>query len=123
MLELEDGVWEIEGATDLYTAEQVLGTDGLVDDDQEYSSINGFLLERFGTVPHVGQSFEYNGYRFEVTEMDGRSIVKVRVTRVEKTAAGRRIKPDSSLMSDIVLFRRPYNCCVAKKAENRSFLA
>ena len=87
VLELEDGVWEIEGATDLYTAEQVLGTDGLVDDDQEYSSINGFLLERFGTVPHVGQSFEYNGYRFEVTEMDGRRIVKVRVTRVEKPHA------------------------------------
>ncbi len=88
VMEIEDGVWEIEGATDLYTAEQVLGTDGLVDDDQEYSSINGFLLERFGTVPHVGQSFDYNGYRFEVTEMDGRRIVKVRVSRIEKPHAG-----------------------------------
>ena len=82
--EIEDGVWEMDGATDLYTVEQTLDADGLVDDDQDYTTLNGFLLERFGSVPQAGQSFEYDGFRFEVTDMEGRRIVKVRITRLAK---------------------------------------
>ena len=82
--EVEDGVWDIDGATDLYSVEQTLETDGLVDEEQEYTTLNGFLLERFGSVPQVGQSFEYGGFRFEVLEMTGRRILTVRITRLAK---------------------------------------
>ena len=82
--EIDDGVWDIDGATDLYSVEQTLETDGLVDEEQEYSTLNGFLLERFGSVPQVGQSFEYGGFRFEVLKMTGRRILTVRITRLAK---------------------------------------
>ncbi len=81
--EIKDGVWEIDGSTDLYSVEHTLETDGLVDDNQEYSTLNGLILEQLGTVPVVGQSFEYDGFRFEVIQMDGRRIETVKITRIE----------------------------------------
>lgn len=80
--EISSGVWEIDGATDIYSVENTLNTDGLTDDDQEYSTLNGFILERLGSVPVVGQFFDFGGFRFEVLVMDGRRIETVKVTRL-----------------------------------------
>ncbi|MBR7069914.1 MAG: TerC family protein [Oxalobacter sp.] len=81
--EIEDGVWEIDGATDLYSVEHTLETDGLVDDDQEFSTLNGLIMEHLGTVPVVGQTLEHGGFRFEVVSMDGQRIETVKITRIE----------------------------------------
>ena len=81
--EISEGVWEIDGSTDLYSVEHTLETDGLVDDDQEYSTLNGLIMEHLGAVPVVGQTFEYGGFRFEVMQMDGRRIETVKITRLE----------------------------------------
>ncbi|MDL2284998.1 TerC family protein [Oxalobacter sp. OttesenSCG-928-P03] len=83
VIEEKPGVWIMDGATSIYYLEQLLETDGLVDEDDDYASLAGLLLERFGTVPHVGQAIEYEGFRFEVKEMEGRRIAKVLVTRIE----------------------------------------
>ena len=85
--EISEGVWEIDGSTDLYSVEHTLETDGLVDDDQEYSTLNGLIMEHLGTVPVVGQTLEYSGFRFEVVQMDGRRIQTVKITRIEPSEA------------------------------------
>lgn len=82
--EVKDGVWDIDGATDLYSVEQTLETGGLVDDDGDYTTLNGFVMEKFGSVPQVGQSFEHDGFRFEVLEMKGRRILTVRIVRLDE---------------------------------------
>ena len=82
--EIEEGVWEIDGATDLYRVEHTLQADDLVDDDQEYSTLNGLIMEHLGTVPEVGQTLELRGFRFEVVAMDGQRIVTVRITRIKE---------------------------------------
>lgn len=81
--EISDGVWEIDGSTDLYSVEHTLKTDGLVDDNQEYSTLNGLIMERLGTVPVIGQTLEYHGFRFEVIQMDGHRIETAKITRIE----------------------------------------
>ena len=83
--EISDGVWEIDGSTDLYSVEHTLKTDGLVDDNQEYSTLNGLIMEHLGTVPVVGQTLEYRGFRFEVVQMDDRRIESVKITRLESS--------------------------------------
>ncbi|HWP51080.1 MAG TPA: hemolysin family protein [Clostridia bacterium] len=47
------------------------------DFDSEYSSVGGWTLERLGFVPSVGDSFEYNGVRVEISEMEDQRIVSV----------------------------------------------
>ncbi|MFW8565800.1 TerC family protein [Orrella sp. 11846] len=77
--------WRIGGAADLHLLEQVFETDGLVDDDEDYTTLAGFLLARFGQLPSEGDEFEFQGtgatFRFRVKEMDGRRIALVDVEK------------------------------------------
>lgn len=81
-----DGVWKIDGAADLRQVEQVLDTEGLTDEDDEYSTLAGYLLNRFGQLPSVGDVCEHDSpqgrFRFEVLELDGRRIAMVRVSHL-----------------------------------------
>ncbi len=71
----------MDGSADLHYLEQVLGTDALVSENDDYTSLAGFMLERFGTLPEVGQAVELDKLRFEVAEVLDRRIATVLVTR------------------------------------------
>ena len=43
--------WKIDGAADLHHVEQVLETEGLIDEAQDFSTLAGYLLSRFGHLP------------------------------------------------------------------------
>jgi len=81
-----EGVWRIDGAADIHHVEQVLEIEGLVDEEQEYSTLAGYLLERFGQLPQPGDACEHISpharHRFEVVRLDGRRIASVRVERL-----------------------------------------
>ena len=74
--------WKVDGTTDLLYLQQVLHSDALVSDDDEYSSLAGFMLERFNTMPGVGEKMEVDGLQFEVLEVFERRIATVLVTRL-----------------------------------------
>jgi CBS domain containing-hemolysin-like protein len=76
------GRWRVDGTADLHYLEQVLGTDILVGDDDDYTSLAGFLLERFTRLPAVGEGIELDGLRFDVAEVRDRRIATVTVSRV-----------------------------------------
>ncbi|HUH40318.1 MAG TPA: TerC family protein [Castellaniella sp.] len=83
-----NGRWRVDGAADLHHLEQILHTDGLVGDDEEYATIAGYLLERFGRLPAVGDACEHVQddmpvFRFTVVQMDGRRIATVQIQRLE----------------------------------------
>jgi CBS domain containing-hemolysin-like protein len=84
------GRWRIDGAADLHYVEQELGIDSLVSESDDYSSMAGFMLERFGTLPGVGERVVVGDLRFEVAEVEDRRIACVQVTRTEKPVAQAR---------------------------------
>lgn len=90
VIEEKPGTWIMDGATNIYHLEQILETDGLVDEDDDYTSLAGFLLERFGTVPQSGKILKYGDLQFEVMEMEGLRIAKVLVTRQENLVEEKR---------------------------------
>jgi len=77
-----EGVWEVDGAADLHQLQQALETDALVGDEVEYTSLAGFLLARFDSMPEPGQAIEIDGWRYEILAVEERRIAKVRVARV-----------------------------------------
>ena len=85
------GRWRVDGAADLHHLEQVLHTDGLVDDHEEYSTIAGYLLSRFGRLPDVGDQCElvhdYDGFRFTVAALEGRRISAVQIEQINEPEA------------------------------------
>jgi putative hemolysin len=50
-------------------------------EDPAYATVGGFVLDQLGFIPRGGESFEYNGFRFTVVEMDGRRVARVKIQR------------------------------------------
>jgi len=42
-----------------------------------FHTIAGFMLRQLGHLPTIGEHFDYEGWRFEVVDLDGRRIDKV----------------------------------------------
>ncbi|ACM26327.1 hemolysin family protein [Agrobacterium sp. SHOUNA12C] len=57
-----------------------------LDEDAEYQTVAGLVLEELKHLPELGESFSRNGWRFEVIDLDGRRIDKLLLSP-EKTEA------------------------------------
>lgn len=84
--------WEVDGAADLHQLEQVLDTEGLVDEDEDFTTLAGYLLSRFGQLPSRGDQCEFEAaharFKFEVLRIEGRRIAQVRVTKLNPSSEG-----------------------------------
>ncbi len=78
---LEDGIWMLEGSSDIRHVSLLVGKD-LVDENEEYSTLSGYLMWLLGRVPHDGESIEAEGFRFDILTMDGQKIDRVRITQL-----------------------------------------
>jgi len=78
-----EGAWEADGAADLHQLEQMLETRGLVSEEDDYTSLAGFLLARFETLPEAGQAIEFAGLRYEVLTVEERRITRVAIRRID----------------------------------------
>ncbi|MXR51274.1 DUF21 domain-containing protein [Halovenus sp. WSH3] len=76
----EDGALDIDGGVPLSTASETLGADLETDG---FDTVGGMVLERINRAPEVGDAVEEDGYRFEVTEIDGTRIVAVEADRTD----------------------------------------
>lgn len=50
--------------------------------DGPYETVAGFMVSHLSRLPSLGDTVDASGLRFEVSEMDGRRIAKVHVTRL-----------------------------------------
>ena len=57
--------------------------------DGGFETLAGFVLARLQRIPRVGDSFDYEGHRFTVEEMEGHRIAKVQIEKLQPTAAGK----------------------------------
>ena len=78
--------WLIEGATPV---EDVGAELGIALPEGDYVTLGGFLFERFGRIPDEGDTYEWEGWEFRITEMDRRRISKV-VVRAPTATMGDR---------------------------------
>jgi putative hemolysin len=68
-----------EGGTDLKEVNHFFNTRFPV---LEHRTVNGLLLDAFGTVPDPGVTMETEGVRIEVLEASETQVLRVRMTRV-----------------------------------------
>lgn len=97
ILPVSDNEWLVDGAADLHHLEQRLEIEGLVDDEEEYSTLAGYLLERFGHLPDPGASctLDWGPYQllFTVLSLEQRRIASVRIEK-------HRLEPYDELPAD-----------------------
>ena len=51
-------------------------------EDPAYATVGGFIMDQLGFIPRGGESFDFEGYRFTVVEMDGRRVARVKIQRL-----------------------------------------
>lgn len=81
----QDGSWLLDGMLEADEFKELFHFNALPHED-EYETLSGFMMTQLGRVPQPSDSFELNGYRFEVMDMDGRRVDKVLVTTLPKSA-------------------------------------
>ncbi len=83
LVKLDDLTWKASGMLDLYQLELELGMLDLIQDDSEYFSVAGLILDKTQGEVKVGTQIEQVGIWFEVLEMDANRIKTVKITRPE----------------------------------------
>lgn len=77
-----DGSWLLDGALAISDLKRHLGFTTLPgDDDARYQTLGGMMLVIFGRIPAAGDSAEWEGWRLEIVDMDGKRIDKVLASR------------------------------------------
>lgn len=84
IVERADGSWLLDGQLDIDELKDTLDIRKLTDEDRiGFQTLGGFILSQTGAIPIVGDTFEWENYRFEIVDMDGRRIDKVLVSRIQ----------------------------------------
>ena len=80
----EDGSWLVDGGMDLEDFRRVFATGPLPgEEDEDFHTIGGFVVDRLGHIPVATEWVEWNGWRFEVADMDRHRVDKLLLARVK----------------------------------------
>ena len=80
MKELSDGVYEVSGRAEIENINEKFGL-GL-DEDEDYETIGGLVIQNSGERPQEGYTFESDGYSFTVIKMSAARIELVRIQKL-----------------------------------------
>lgn len=75
----EDGSWLMDGGLAVEEVESLTGLSGM-GETGDFHTLAGFVLARLAHLPDIGEHFIWEGWRFEVVDMDGRRIDRVLVS-------------------------------------------
>jgi putative hemolysin len=76
----EDGSWLVDGGFTTSNAEETIGIK-IASADDDYTTIAGFVIHHLRDIPKTGQILKWNGWKFEVVDMDGRRVDKILVSK------------------------------------------
>ncbi len=79
-----DGSWLVDGLISVEEFKDLVDLkDELPGEDEKlFQTLAGFIMTHQGKVPVVADTFEWQSFRFEVVDMDGRRVDKVLVQRI-----------------------------------------
>ena len=87
---LRPGEWRLDGSLH---PDEVFDACGFEVPDGEYETLAGFVLDRLGHIPGVGEAFAHDGWDVEVAALDGLRVATVVLRRAP--AAPRPVGPGS----------------------------
>ena len=75
-----EGVYRVKASTEIEDFNETLGADF---SDEEFDTVGGLIISRFGHLPKRGESVTFDGFIFGVLRADSRRLHAVRVTRLQ----------------------------------------
>jgi len=77
------GRYRVKALTEIADFNETLGTDF---SDEEFDTVGGLVIQKFGRLPKRGESVELAGLRFQVLRADSRRLYALVVERVQEAA-------------------------------------
>ena len=74
-----EGVFRVKAGTEIADFNQILGASF---SDEEFDTVGGLIVSRFGHLPKRGESVKFDGFLFSILRADSRRLHAVRVTRL-----------------------------------------
>lgn len=85
----EDGSWLLDGHIPVPELKDRLGLDTVPDEERgRYHTLSGMMMLLTGRLPREADSVEWEGWHFEIVDMDGRTIDKVLAQRLGGGSSG-----------------------------------
>lgn len=83
-----DGSWLVDGSMTVDEFRVRFGLPRLPgEEDEDFETVGGFMLDRLGHIPEPGESFQWDGWRFEVVDMDGHRVDKILFSKSGESAS------------------------------------
>jgi putative hemolysin len=83
-LQRADGSWLMDGLIPTPELKDRLAIKELPEEDRgRYNTLAGMIMLLLGRLPHTTDAVSWDGWRFEVVDLDGKRVDKVLVTRTE----------------------------------------
>ncbi|WP_018507470.1 HlyC/CorC family transporter [Thiobacillus thioparus] len=75
----KEDVFRVKAGTEIDDFNQILGAHF---SDEEFDTVGGLVVSRFGHLPKRGESVKFDGFQFSILRADSRRLHAVRVTRL-----------------------------------------
>jgi putative hemolysin len=82
--EIDENNYRVKGTADLEDLFELLHIDE-DEDELEYSTVNGWVLDELGRIPVIGDMFEYKNFKITVTSADTKRVLEVNIEVLPKT--------------------------------------
>ncbi len=87
VIQREDGSWLLDGMLEVEEFFKLFEIQGLVQPHQgNYHTVGGFVITHLSRIPSVTDSFEWQGLKIEVVDMDGNRVDKVLVMPIDQNS-------------------------------------
>ncbi len=82
----KNGSWLIEGKYPIDEFKELFHIDDPLplEEEDNYTTLAGFILSYSGEIPDAGEIYEWNGFNFKIASIDGHHIDKIIVRKIEK---------------------------------------
>jgi len=80
----EDGTFLVDGSCQIDELREFIIIDEFFDEDLDYTTIAGFIMDKLGKIPVIGDHLVDNGYRFEIIDLDKSKVDKVLVEKIKE---------------------------------------
>lgn len=88
----EDGSWLLDGLIPILDLKDRLGLEKVPEEEKgRYNTLSGMLMWLGGKVPRTGDVIDWQGWRFEVVDLDGKRIDKVLAHPVPAADSGHEV--------------------------------
>ncbi len=83
----KDGTWLIDGFLSVEKFKYLFDISELPEEESnDYSTMGGFVMVYLGKIPEVAETFKWNGFLFEIVDMDGHQIDKILLTPLKENS-------------------------------------